>query len=126
MNGFGGFVKLIRLEVITRQKDKRGLLCSALISLDFNQLVMWIGHMREINASEFKAKCLAILDEVAQTGQPVTILKRGRPIAQLIPPVPRLGRYPQEALVGTVQIHGDIVAPVLPAEVWDIEGHSET
>jgi prevent-host-death family protein len=40
--------------------------------------------MREINASEFKAKCLAILDEVAQTGQPVTILKRGRPIAQLI------------------------------------------
>lgn len=76
--------------------------------------------MREINASEFKAKCLAILDEVAQTGQPVTILKRGRPIAQLIPPAPRLGRYPQEALVGTVQIHGDIVAPVLPAETWDI------
>jgi prevent-host-death family protein len=82
--------------------------------------------MREINASEFKAKCLAILDEVAQTGQPVTILKRGRPIAQLIPSVPRLGRYPQEALVGTMQIHGDIVAPVLPAEAWDIEGHSET
>jgi prevent-host-death family protein len=82
--------------------------------------------MREINASEFKAKCLAILDEVAQTGQPVTILKRGRPIAQLIPPVHQLGRYPQEALVGTVQIHGDIVVPVLPAETWDIEGHSET
>jgi prevent-host-death family protein len=82
--------------------------------------------MREINASEFKAKCLAILDEVAQTGQPVTILKRGRPIAQLIPSIPRLGRYPQETLAGTVQIHGDIVAPVLPPETWDIEGHSET
>ena len=82
--------------------------------------------MKEINASEFKAKCLAILDEVARTGQPVTILKRGRPIAQLIPPVPRLERYPQEALVGSVQIHGDVVAPVLPAEKWDIEGHSET
>jgi prevent-host-death family protein len=82
--------------------------------------------MREINASEFKAKCLAILDEVAQTGQPVTILKRGRPIAQLIPPVPRLGRYPQEALLGTVQIHGDVVAPVLPAGTWDIEGHIES
>jgi prevent-host-death family protein len=82
--------------------------------------------MREINASEFKAKCLAILDEVARTGQPVTILKRGRPIAQLIPSVARLGQYPQEALVGTVQIYGDIVAPVLPSETWDIEGHSET
>jgi prevent-host-death family protein len=45
--------------------------------------------MREINASEFKAKCLAILDEVAQTGQPVTILKRGRLIAPLVPSVPR-------------------------------------
>jgi prevent-host-death family protein len=84
--------------------------------------------MQEINASEFQAKCLAILDEVARTGQPVTILKRGRPIAQLIPSAsaPRLERYPQEALVGTVQIHGDVVAPVLPAETWDIEGHSET
>jgi prevent-host-death family protein len=82
--------------------------------------------MREINASEFKAKCLAILDEVARTGQPVTILKRGRPIAQLIPSVPRLGRYLQAALVGTVQIHGDIVAPVLPSETWDIEGPSAT
>jgi prevent-host-death family protein len=81
--------------------------------------------MREINAAEFKAKCLAILDEVAQTGQPVTILKRGRPIAQLIPSVPRLGRYPQEALMGTVQIHGNIVAPVLPPEAWDIERPSE-
>ncbi len=81
--------------------------------------------MREINASEFKAKCLAILDEVAQTGQPVTILKRGRPIAQLVPSVPRVGRYPQETLVGTVQIHGDIVAPVLPPEAWDVERHGE-
>ena len=81
--------------------------------------------MREINASEFKAKCLAILDEVAQTGQPVTILKRGRHIAQLVPAVPRVGQYPQESLVGTVQIHGDIVAPVLPPEAWDIERPSE-
>jgi prevent-host-death family protein len=81
--------------------------------------------MREINASEFKAKCLAILDEVAQTGQPVTMLKRGRPIAQLIPPVPRLGRYPEEALMGTVQIHGNIVAPVLTPEAWDIERPSK-
>jgi prevent-host-death family protein len=81
--------------------------------------------MREINASEFKAKCLAILDEVAQTGQPVTILKRGRHIAQLISSVPRLGRYPQEALMGTVQIHGNIVAPVLPPEAWDIERPSK-
>ena len=81
--------------------------------------------MRAINASEFTAKCLAILDRIAQTGQPVTILKRGKPIAPLVPSVPRAGRYPQEALVGTVRIHGDIVAPVLPPEVWDVERHGE-
>ena len=75
--------------------------------------------MREINASEFKAKCLAILDEVVQTGQAVTITKRGKPVAQLVPPVPRQGVYPQDALFGTVKIHGDIVEPVLDADVWE-------
>ena len=77
--------------------------------------------MREINASEFKAKCLAILDEVVQTGQSVTIMKRGKPVAQLVPPVPRQQGYPQEPLSGTVKIHGDIVEPVLDAADWDAE-----
>jgi prevent-host-death family protein len=39
--------------------------------------------MRTVNDSEFKAKCFAILDEVEETGEPVTILKRGRPVARL-------------------------------------------
>ena len=78
--------------------------------------------MIEINAAEFKAKCLSLLEEVARTGQPVTILKRGKPIAQLVPAVPRHGRFPQDTLLGTVQIQGDIEAPVLPPEAWDIEG----
>ena len=46
--------------------------------------------MQKINAAEFKAKCLAILDEAYRTGQPVTILKRGKPVAQVVPPVPAL------------------------------------
>ena len=77
--------------------------------------------MRIIAASEFKAKCLAILDEVAKTGEPVTILKRGRPVAELISPVPRSEGYPQAALVGTVRIRGDVTEPVLPAETWEVE-----
>jgi len=78
--------------------------------------------MQTINAAEFKAKCLAILDEVYRTGQPVTILKRGKPVAQVVPPLPSEGRYPQDALVGSVEILGDIVAPVLPPEAWEAEG----
>ena len=77
--------------------------------------------MREINASEFEAKCLAILDEVVQTVQSVTIMKRGKPVAQLVPPVPRQHGCPQDALFGTVKIHGDIVKPVLDADNWDAE-----
>lgn len=78
--------------------------------------------MREIRASEFKAKCLAILDEVERTGETVTILKRGRPVARLVPPFMGQGRFPQHALFGTVEILGDIVEPVLPAGDWEAEG----
>ena len=38
-----------------------------------------------IGAAEFKAHCLRILDEVQRTGEPVTITKRGRPIAEVQP-----------------------------------------
>ena len=41
--------------------------------------------METINASDFKARCLAILDRVQETGEPVVILKRGRPVAELCP-----------------------------------------
>ncbi len=75
--------------------------------------------MKEINASEFKAKCLAILDEVSQTGEPVTILKRGKPVARLVPPVPQSGTYPQETLFGSVSIIDDVIDPVLEADVWE-------
>jgi prevent-host-death family protein len=48
----------------------------------------------EIDASEFKAKCLALPDDVALTGEPVTILKHGQPVAQVVPVVPREGQFP--------------------------------
>jgi len=41
--------------------------------------------VKTLTSTEFKAKCLSILDEVAETGEPVTILKRGKPVAQLVP-----------------------------------------
>jgi len=41
--------------------------------------------MTEIKASEFKARCLALIDEVASTGRPLTVTKRGRPLARLVP-----------------------------------------
>lgn len=75
--------------------------------------------MKTMGSSEFKAKCLAIIDEVARTGEPVAILKRGKLVAQLVPSVPREKGYPQEGLVGTVKILGNVIEPAVPPEVWD-------
>jgi prevent-host-death family protein len=77
--------------------------------------------MQTISATKFKAQCLAILDEVATTGETVTILKRGTPVAQLVPPTPTTAQYPQHELFGTVALRGDVVEPVLPADAWDAE-----
>jgi len=67
--------------------------------------------MRTIKASEFKAKCLKIMEEVAATGEAVLITKNGVPITQLIP----ARRRPETlfgALKGSASIDGDIVGPV--------------
>ncbi len=77
--------------------------------------------MKKMASSEFKAKCLAVLDEVASTGEPVTILKRGKPVAQLVPSVPRGEKYPQHEIIGTVRIVSDIIEPVLPPDDWEAE-----
>ena len=76
--------------------------------------------MRVIKASEFKAHCLAILDEVDRTGDAVVISKRGRIVAELSRPRHGARRqYPQKALRGTGRTLGDIVGPVLPADAWE-------
>jgi prevent-host-death family protein len=45
--------------------------------------------METINAASFKATCLALLDKVEKTGQPIRVTKRGKPVAQLVPVPPR-------------------------------------
>ncbi len=78
--------------------------------------------METINASDFKARCLAILDRVRDTGERIVILKRGRPVAELVPPSHSASEYPQEELIGTVTVHGDIVGPAIPEEHWEMLG----
>jgi len=75
--------------------------------------------VREINASEFKAKCLAILDQVAETGETVVVLKRGRAVARLVPPSRSEEGPPQGRLRGTVVFHDDVVRPT--GSEWDAE-----
>ncbi len=77
--------------------------------------------MKEISASEFKARCLALLDEVARTGEPLQVLKRGRPVARVVRAIDCSADHPQDTLKGTVRILGDIVAPAVAPEVWEAE-----
>ncbi len=72
--------------------------------------------MRIVKASEFKAKCLQIMEEVAATGETVVITKRGIPITELIPARRRPTTF-FGALKGSISVEGDIVAP-LDTE-WD-------
>lgn len=66
--------------------------------------------IQAVAAGEFKAKCLKLLDDVAATGEPLTITKRGRPVAQVVP-IP--GQRPMfGAMKGSVLMQRDIVAPV--------------
>ena len=74
-----------------------------------------------VSASEFKAKCLALLERVRTTGEEIVITKRGVPIATLVAPRPAGFKYPQDALAGSVEIVGDIVTPALPPDAWEAE-----
>jgi prevent-host-death family protein len=73
--------------------------------------------MKIIKASEFKAHCLQLMDEVSKTGEPLVITKNGKPVSQLLP-------YRQKpstvfgALQGTVTVKGDILIPV--EEQWEV------
>jgi prevent-host-death family protein len=76
--------------------------------------------MITIQASEFKAKCLALMDQVARTGETIVISKHGRAIAEL-----RAHRAPRvESLIGLqsgrIQVTGDILSPV-GASLWNAE-----
>jgi prevent-host-death family protein len=66
---------------------------------------------RHIKASEFKAKCLALMDEVARTGDAVVITKNGKPVAELVPHRPRQ-KSARGILKNELFITGDIVSPI--------------
>lgn len=69
------------------------------------------------SASEFKAKCLHLLDEVAESGRSLVITKRGRPVARLV--AVRPSQKPlRGSWKGRIKIRGDIVNFNL-AEDWE-------
>jgi prevent-host-death family protein len=66
---------------------------------------------RKINAAAFKARYLALIDEVAESGQPITVTKRGKAKVQVVA-VREKPRTLLGATKGTFKILGDIVGPL--------------
>ena len=66
---------------------------------------------RKINAAAFKARCLALIDEVAESGQPITVTKRGKAKVQIVA-VREKPKTLWGATKGTFKILGDIVGPI--------------
>lgn len=79
---------------------------------------------RQVAAAEFKAKCLALIDEVNRTGREIVITKRGKPSAKLVPCPPMEKKKPFIGrLEGIIEIIGDpddLIKPVFDEEDWDM------
>jgi prevent-host-death family protein len=74
--------------------------------------------MQTIQASKFKAKCLALMDQVARTGETIVVTKNGKPVAELRP-----HRRPRAKTLiglhkGQGRILGDIISPI-GTEFWE-------
>ena len=71
-----------------------------------------------VPAAEFKARCLALLDEVHQTGKAITITKRGRIVARLVA-ADEDEQRPWVRIRGTAKWVGDPVAPAIDEDDID-------
>jgi prevent-host-death family protein len=66
----------------------------------------------KVSATEFKAKCLALIDRVHEDGESIVITKRGKVVARLVSAGDDEQR-PWLRLRGTVKWHGDPFAPAI-------------
>jgi prevent-host-death family protein len=73
---------------------------------------------RVIAATEFKAKCLALLDEIEEHGGTITVTKRGHPVATVSAAKRMAFKSSAGKLAGKVKITGDIVN-FDTSELWD-------
>jgi prevent-host-death family protein len=75
--------------------------------------------MKTISASEFRTHCVAVIEGMRSTREPVLITKRGKPVARLVPtgkPEKFIGR-----LKGVFKIVGDVESPCDSPEAWEYD-----
>lgn len=80
--------------------------------------------MQEIAISKFKATCLAVLERVRKTGQPIRVTRFGQAVAEINPPGARTIRM--GGGIGTMEIFGDIVGPIGDESDWEAAREPES
>jgi prevent-host-death family protein len=78
--------------------------------------------IQEISVSEFKAKCLSLLQQVQKTKSPIRVTKRGKPIAEIVPVSPQSDARRDwiGSLSAVTKITGDIVSPVIDLQDFEV------
>mgnify|MGYP001546228592 CR=1 FL=1 len=74
--------------------------------------------MKTISASQFKAKCLALLDEVASTHERLVVTKHGKPVAYLSP-YEESKEKATNPLKGSIVFEKDLISPI--DEDWEVD-----
>jgi len=74
--------------------------------------------MATVPATEFKAKCLELMDRVAQRRETYVITKRGKPVAKLVPADPPTTRHIFGCMVDQTEFVGDIEKPLYADKAW--------
>ena len=75
--------------------------------------------MHTVKASEFKARCLALMDDVARTGEPILITKNGKPVAELRQVAKPISSDLMGLMKNRIRIVGDIISPI-GEDDWDV------
>ena len=73
--------------------------------------------MKHMPAAQFKSRCLTVMDQVQESGEPVVITKHGKPVAKLVP-VRRNEEDIFGYMAGKAKIMGDLMNSA-PAEDWE-------
>jgi prevent-host-death family protein len=77
--------------------------------------------MQEMAISEFKAKCLAVLERVRLTKKPIRVTRFGKPVAEVVPPTSVEDRSSWiGSMKNSMRIKGDIVSPATNEDDWEV------
>jgi prevent-host-death family protein len=78
--------------------------------------------MDEVAISEFKAKCLAILERVRLTKTPIRVVRFGKPVADVVPPAVTVMDRSQwiGSMKDSIEVLGDIVSPANDEDDWEV------